>query len=86
MISILRYKPSISQEPLNQPTPTIPDTSQFFLSQTPPTTPLVHKNDIEEEVYEADVSLVDEYEEEEEELPIKDLELVDLVDIQMKPI
>jgi len=36
------------------------------------TTPLVHQDAIEEEVYEADVSLVNEYKEEEE-IPIADL-------------
>jgi len=76
-INTPRFEPSTSQEPLSQPTPSTPVISQFFLSQPLLTTLLVHQNDLEKEIYEADVSLVDEYEEEEEEIPIEDLELVD---------
>jgi len=45
---------------------------------------LVHPNDLEEEIYEADPSLVEEYEEEEEKFPIEDLELVESIDIQVE--
>ena len=78
----ITFKP-ITYEPitLSLPTPVTPDFSQFSISQTPLTTPLVHQDDLEEEIYEADPSLVEEYEDNEsiedleEEIPIGDLEL-----------
>jgi len=68
---------------LSLPTPVTPDFSQFSWRQTSPTTPLVHQDDLEEEIYEADPSLVEEYKDDEpivdleEETPIEDPEVVD---------
>jgi len=45
---------------------------------------LVHQNDFEKEIYEADVSLVDECKKQEEDKSIEDLELVDLDPIYTK--
>jgi len=45
---------------------------------------LVHYNDIKVEVYEADMSLVDEYEVEEEETSLEDLQLVDPIGTQVE--
>jgi len=85
-----RYEPSSNPLSLSQPKPykistpsCEPSIGPFFFSQPPLTTPLVHQDDLEDEIYEADESLVNEYEEEEE-FPIEDLELVESIDIQVE--
>jgi len=86
----ITFKP-ITYEPiaLSLPIPVILDLSQFFISQTPLTTPLVHQDDLEEEIYEANPSLVEEHEDNEsiedlEEYPIEDPGLVDYDQTQIE--
>ena len=89
-ISTPKYEPSSEPLPLRQPEPTRisvhnqkPGPSQFSPSRPSPTIPEIDKAYINAEVYEADASLVDEYEGEEE-TPLVDLELADPVDAQVE--
>ena len=89
-ISIPKYEPSSEPLSLRQPEPTRssthnqrPEPNQFPASRHSPTILEIHKAYINMEVYEADVSLVDEYEGEDD-TPLEDRELVDPIGTQVE--